>query len=320
MIFSKVITTGSALPKKILTNNDLAELVDTSDEWITTRTGIKQRHIAEEGLQTSDLATSALQNALDSSGVKPTELDGIIISTTTPDMVFPATAVKVQKNIGTRQGFAFDIQAVCSGFLYALQIADSFILQGKVKKIAVIGADIMSKIVDWQDRNTCVLFGDGAGAVILEATEGKVNKGILATEIFSDGALMDVLTASGGLFDKENNQKIVMNGREVFKNAVARMGESIEKIINDNGKNIADIDFLLLHQANYRIIKAVAERLSIDKNKVLSSVHHHANTSAASIPLCLDEYMQKQLLSAGSLVVSAAAGAGFTWGAALFYI
>ena len=319
MIFSTIIATGTALPKKILTNHDLEKLVDTSDKWIVSRTGIKQRHIAEQE-KTSDLATIALQRALNAGQIKATELDGIIVATTTPDIVFPATAVKVQKNLGIREGFAFDIQAACSGFIYALQIADTFILQNKVKKIAVIGADIMSKIVDWQDRNTCVLFGDGAGAVIIESNTGRINKGILVTEIFSNGELIDVLTVSGGLFDHQNEQKITMNGKEVFRNAVIKMEESVKKIIAKGGKDIDDIDFLVLHQANFRIINAVAERLHIRQNKVLSSVNHHGNTSAASIPLCLDKYIQNKLIPSGSLVASAAAGAGFTWGAALFYI
>lgn len=320
MIFSKIVSTGSALPKKILTNDDLAKTVETTDEWISSRTGIKQRHIAESDLKTSDLATKALNNALNSASFANEKIDGIIVATTTPDMIFPATAVKVQKNLKIEHGFAFDIQAVCSGFLYALQIADSFILQGKVKNIAVIGADIMSKVIDWQDRNTCVLFGDGAGAVILSAAENDINKGVLATDIFSDGSLIDVLTASGGLFDDVKNKKIIMNGREVFKNAVTRMTQSITNIIEKSDKKIDDIDYLLLHQANFRIIKAVADKLGIDKSKILSSVKNHANTSAASIPLCLDDYIKSQRLKPGSLIVSAAAGAGFTWGAALFYL
>jgi 3-oxoacyl-[acyl-carrier-protein] synthase-3 len=318
MIYSKVICTGSYLPNKILTNHDLSNLLDTSDEWISSRTGIKLRHIAEEGVKTSDLATQALQNALNCNGTDV--LDGIIVATTTPDRIFPATAVKVQKNMGMAVGFSFDIQAVCSGFLYALQIADCFIKQGKYTRIAVIGADIMSKIIDWQDRNTCVLFGDGAGALVLEATHGSVNRGVIATEIYSDGSLFDALTVSGGLFDKGSKEKIIMNGREVFKKAVSKMGSSIQKLLKDCKKDVKDIDFLLLHQANYRIIKAVAEKLGISDDKTLLSVHHHANTSAASIPLCLDEHMRSGHVPEGSLIISAAAGGGFTWGAALFYV
>ena len=303
-----------------MSNSDIAKLVSTSDEWIVTRTGIKQRHIADRKTKTSDLGTSALKDAMSKCSMTANELDGIIVATSTPDMIFPATAVKIQKNIGMRPGFAFDIQAACSGFLYALQIADSFILQGKVQRIAVIGADIMSRIVNWKDKNTCVLFGDGAGALILNASHGIKNQGIISTEILSDGSLMNILTASGGLFNNDQGQNIHMNGQEVFRNAVRKMTQLTKSIINKNGKDIKEIDFLLLHQANQRIIKTVASMINIPDRKVLSSVQYHANTSSASIPLCLDHNISNGCLKQGDLIVSAAAGAGLTWSAALFHI
>lgn len=320
MIYSKIIATGSALPQTMITNDNLNKTLNISHEWITRRTGIKQRHIAVKNIKTSDLATLALHNALNKCLVKPNDLDGIILATTTPDRVFPSTAITVQNNIKMTSGFAFDVQAACSGFLYALQIADIFIRQQKYRKIAIIGADVMSKIVDWNDKNTCVLFGDGAGAIILGAIHNNKNQGILGTEIYSDGSFINILKVSEQMLGRSKQKKILMDGQEVFKNAIIKMKEAIIHLLNNHDKNIQDIDFLLLHQANSKIIKAVARKLGLNQKKILSSVQYHANTSAASIPLCLDEHLKKQSLVKGSLIITAAAGAGLTWGTALFYI
>ncbi len=317
MIFSKVIGIGSYLPEKISTNDDLSKIIDTSDEWITTRTGIKKRHIAEEDEHTSDLATQALQNALKDAEITENDLDTIIVATTTSDLIFPATAVKVQNNIGMKKGFAFDIQAVCSGFLYALQIADSFIKTQKTKRVAIVGAEVMSRIVDWSDRNTCVLFGDGAGAVILEQSEGQQNDGILDVALYSDGQYSDLLMVNGGVSKGNISNKIEMNGREVFRHAVTKMTDSIKRIVDKNDFNIQDLDWVLLHQANHRIIKSVAQKLGIEECKAISTVHEHANTSAASIPLALDRYVKNGKAKPGDLIALSAIGGGLTWGSAL---
>ncbi|RST66654.1 beta-ketoacyl-ACP synthase III [Candidatus Aquarickettsia rohweri] len=319
MTSSKIIGFGSYLPDNILTNNDLEKIVDTSDEWIQARTGIKKRHIAGKNQLTSDLATIAVKNALKKANISANNLDAIIIATTTPDLVFPATAVKVQNNIGMQSGFAFDVQAVCSGFLYALQIADSLIISNKANRVAVIGAETMSRIIDWQDRSTCVLFGDGAGAVILEKSEDKTN-GILDIELFSDGKYQDILIVNGGVSSGNLDKKITMNGREVFRYAVTKMPESIEYIITKNNLSITDIDWILLHQANQRIIKSVMERLNISTEKAVSTVANHANTSAASIPLALDQYVSKGKIKSGELIALSAVGGGLTWGSALIKI
>ena len=317
MIFSKIIGIGSYLPKKFFTNDDLAKITNTSDEWITTRTGIKKRHIASNNEYTSDLATYALQKALENAKMTGSDLNAIIVATTTPDLIFPATAVEVQNNIGMQQGFAFDIQAVCSGFLYALQIADSFIKTQVTKRVAVVGAEIMSRIVDWNDRNTCVLFGDGAGAVILEQCEEQQNKGILDINLYSDGQYANLLMVNGGISKGNMNNKIEMNGREVFRHAVTKMTDSIKDILNKNDFDIQNLDWILLHQANYRIIKSVAQKLQIEESKAISTVHEHANTSAASIPLALDSYVKKGKVKQGDLIALSAIGGGLTWGSAL---
>ena len=317
MIFSKVIGVGSYLPKKFSTNHDLAKIIDTSDEWISTRTGIKKRHIADEDEHTSDLATCALQRALESAGIHENDLDAIIVATTTPDLIFPATAVKVQYNIGMKGGFAFDIQAVCSGFLYALQIADSFIKRQVTKRVAIIGAEVMSRIVDWNDRNTCVLFGDGAGAVILEQCEEEQNRGILDIKLYSDGQYSNLLMVNGGGSKGNMSNKIEMNGREVFRHAVTKMTDSIKAIVDKNNFNIQHLDWLLLHQANHRIIKSIVQRLEIEEDKAISTVHEHANTSAASIPLALDKYIKNGKVKQGDLIALSAIGGGLTWGSAL---
>jgi 3-oxoacyl-[acyl-carrier-protein] synthase-3 len=317
MISSKIVGVGSYLPEKILTNNDLEQMLDTSDEWIQARTGIKKRHIADKNQKTSDLATIAVENALINANLNSNDLDALIVATTTPDLIFPATAVRVQNNIKMNSGFAFDIQAVCSGFLYALQLADSLIKSNKAKRVAIIGAETMSRIIDWTDRSTCVLFGDGAGSVILEKTESNEHQGIIDIELFSDGSLQDILAVSGGVSGGNLDKKIEMNGREVFRYAVTKMPESIKSIMNKNQVTLENLDWVLLHQANERITKAVVDKLGINIEKSVSTVSHHANTSAASIPLALDHYVSNGKVKTGDLIALAAVGGGLTWGSAL---
>lgn len=317
MNYSAVIGVGSYLPQKIVTNADLASLVDTTDEWIISRTGIKERHIADEGELTSDLGAKALIHALEYANLNAKDLDGIIVATATPDIIFPSTAVSVQQKVGMYSGFAFDISAVCSGFIYALSVADAMLKVGSYKRIAVVGAEVLSRIVDWKDRSTCVLFGDGAGAVILEA---KNHQGILGTEIHSDGSLIDILKVNGGAVKGNSDAKIEMNGREVFKNAVEKMSTSATSLLHNQKIKVSDIDWIITHQANYRIMQAVAQKLDIEESKVVSTVALHANTSAASIPLALDVSMRAGKVKKGDLVLMAAVGAGLTWGSALVKI
>lgn len=321
MISSKIIGIGSYLPHKILTNADLEKMLDTSDEWIKTRTGITKRHIAAKDQKTSDLATIAVENALKNADINSSDLDALILATTTPDLVFPATAVKVQNNIKMSKGFAFDVQAVCSGFLYALQLGDSLIKSNKAKRIAIIGAETMSRILNWDDRSTCILFGDGAGSVILEKTEyNNYQQGIIDIELFSDGRLQDILSVNGGVSSGNLEGKIGMNGREVFRHAVTKMPESIKSIINKNQLTLQNLDWVLLHQANERITKAVVDKLNISIEKAVSTVPYHANTSAASIPLALDHYISINKIKARDLIALAAVGGGLTWGSALLRI
>lgn len=310
---SKIIATGSYLPEKFLTNSDLEKIVDTNDEWIVERTGIKKRHIAEQDQLTSDIAVIAAKNAIEKSGLKPEEIEMIILATTTPDLTFPSTATTVQAKLGVKSGFAFDIQAVCSGFVYAISTADSFIKSGQVKNALVIGADILSRIVDWQDRNTCVLFGDGAGAVILQATEEE-NSGILSFNLHSDGSLNDILKTDGGVSFNQKSGVILMSGREVFKHAVEKMSKSVLNALEKASLKVSDIDLLIPHQANARILSAVADRLNLEKDKVIVTVQDHANTSAASIPLALDFANSQNKIRKGDIIVLEALGGGLTWG------
>ncbi len=332
-IHSAIVATGSYLPAKIVTNDELARTVDTSDEWIFERTGIKQRHIAAAGELTSDLAFRAacaafanLAEMQNSSQKKPAELDGasanhkisaediqlIIVATTTPDLTFPATATTVQAKLGAKNAFAFDIQAVCSGFVYALSVADNFIKSGQVKNALVIGAETLSRIVDWQDRNTCVLFGDGAGAVILQATTE--NCGIISSKLYSDGSLNDILKTTGGPSSNQLAGVINMAGKEVFKHAVDKMAKSVIDALQVAGLETKDIDLLVPHQANARILNSVASRLGLAEEKVIMTVANHANTSAASIPLALDYAQKNGKVKKGDLVVLEALGGGLTWG------
>ena len=310
---SRIIATGSYLPQKIVTNSDLVKTVETSNEWIIERTGIEQRHIAAEGEFTSDLAAAAAKRAIANSGLKAEEIEMIIVATTTPDLTFPATATTVQAKIGAKAAFAFDIQAVCSGFVFAITTADNFIKSGQVKNALVIGADKLSSIVDWQDRNTCVLFGDGAGAVILQATEEE-NRGIIASSLYSDGTLNDILKTSGGPSSNQKSGFIEMAGKEVFKHAVDKMVKSVIATLTKAGLTTKDIDLLVPHQANLRILNAVATRLELPEEKVIVTVQKHANTSAASIPLALDHANSQKKIKDGDILVLEALGGGLTWG------
>jgi 3-oxoacyl-[acyl-carrier-protein] synthase-3 len=310
---SKIISTGSYLPKKFLTNYDLEKTVDTTDSWIFERTGIKKRHLAAENELTSDIAFEAAKRALENSGLKAEEIDMIILATTTPDLTFPATATKVQAKLNANSAFAFDIQAVCSGFIFAMATADNFIKSGQVKNALVIGADVLSRIVDWKDRNTCVLFGDGAGAVVLQATTEE-SSGIISSDLHSDGSLNDILKTSGGPSSNQKSGFIEMAGKEVFKHAVDKMSKSVIAALKKANLKVSDIDLLVPHQANARILSAVANRLELSEEKIILTVENHANTSAASIPLALDYAVKNNRVKKGDLVVLEALGGGLTWG------
>ena len=312
---SRIIGTGSYLPENVVTNDDLAKRVETSDEWIRTRTGIRERRIAAEGQMTSDLAYAAALKAMESAGITADELDLIVIGTTTPDRTFPATAVRVQAMLGMDRGMAFDVQAVCSGFIFALSTADNFIRSGQVRTALVIGAETMSRILDWEDRATCVLFGDGAGAVVLRAEEG--DKGILSTHLHSDGRLEDLLYVDGGPSSTGTTGCLRMEGKEVFKHAVTNLAAVVGEALDANGYTPEDLDWLVPHQANERILNGTARKLKMTADHVVVTVDRHANTSAASIPLALDEAVRDGRIKDGQLVLMEAMGGGFTWGAAL---
>ena len=313
--------TGSWLPEKILTNDDLSKIVDTSDEWIRTRTGIRQRHIAAEGELTSDLATRAAERALEAADRDASDIDMVLVATSTPDNTFPATATTVQANLGiTHGGPAFDLQAVCSGFVYALATADSFIRSGAADRVLVIGAETFSRILDWNDRGTCVLFGDGAGAVVLEAGEGTgdiSDRGILSTRIHADGRQKDLLYVDGGPSSTQTVGHLRMKGREVFRHAVVRIAEVMGEVMKETGIGPDDIALFVPHQANIRILEGTAKKIGLDPDKVYITVDRHGNTSAASIPLALDEAVRKGRVGEGDLVLMEAMGGGFTWGASL---
>lgn len=323
-INSIILSTGSFLPSKILTNADLEKMVDTSDEWITQRSGIKQRHIAGDNETTGDMAIKAAKNALDESGLKPEDIDGVIVATTTPDRIFPSVAVKVQAELGIKVGLAFDVQAVCTGFVYALSVADNFIKLGQAKNILVIGAEKMSSLVDWTDRATCVLFADGAGAVILQAKENDktqenklAGQGIHSTHLYANGKQRDMLQTSGGVSTTGENGKIEMQGRDVFKYAVSYMADVVGEVLDRNNITAEDIDWLVPHQANIRIIESTAKKLNMGMDQVAVTVDHHGNTSAASIPLALDEAVRSGKIKRGQMLLIEAMGGGLTWGAAL---
>lgn len=320
MIRSKIVGIGSYLPPRVLTNSDLEKMVDTSDAWITERTGIKSRHIAADNEYTSDLAVRAALKALENAGMAAEDLDMIILATTTPDETLPATATKVQKALEMTHGFAFDIQAVCSGFMFALATADNYIRAGSVRRVLVIGAETLSKIVDWTDRNTCVLFGDGAGAVILEASEGNgtsKDTGVLATALRSDGTYHDLLKTTGGPSTTGMAGHIYMEGREVFRHAVTNLADIARRVMVDAGVESQDIDCLVPHQANSRIIEGTAKKLSMPMQKVVLSLPTHGNTSAASIPLALDFGVKSGQIKKGDLLLLESMGGGFTWAGSL---
>ncbi len=316
---SLVLGSGSYLPERIVDNNELSKKVDTSDEWIRSRSGIRQRHMAAEGELTSDLALAAARAALDHAGVSVAELDMIVLATTTPDETFPATAVRVQYELGMKRGAAFDIQAVCSGFIYALSVADNMIKGGQAETILVIGADTMTRILDWQDRATCVLFGDGAGAVVIRAAtdEDHGDRGILSTHLHSDGRYHDCLYADGGPSSTGNVGFLRMQGKEVFRHAVVNLAGVVVETMQANGLSIADLDWLVPHQANKRILDGTARKLKLPLEKIVVTVDAHANTSAASIPLALDQAVADGRIRPGHLVLMEAMGGGFTWGSAL---
>ncbi|MDR6291241.1 MULTISPECIES: beta-ketoacyl-ACP synthase III [Inquilinus] len=317
---ARIIGCGSALPVREVTNAELARTVDTSDEWIVQRTGISVRHIAAPDEKTSDLALAAARKALAMAKVEGSDLDLIVLATTTPDQTFPATAVRVQAALGMTRGAAFDVQAVCSGFVYALAMADNMIRLGQARTALVIGAETFSRLLDWTDRGTCVLFGDGAGAVVLRAVEGggtTDDPGILSTHLHSDGRHEDKLYVDGGPSSTGTVGHVRMEGREVFKHAVTNLAEVVEEALSANGLTPEDIDWLVPHQANKRIIDATARKLDLPMEKVVLTVHKHANTSAASIPLALAEAVSDGRIKPGDLVLLEAMGGGLTWGAAL---
>ncbi len=316
MTNSRIIATGSYLPKKILTNSELERLVSTTDEWITERTGIKTRHIADDGELTSDLAAKAVLDLSRNYNLKIDEVEMIILATTTPDLTFPSTATIVQSKIGAKNAFAFDVQAVCSGFVYALATADAFIKSKQVKNALVICAETLSRIVDWTDRNTCVLFGDGAGAVLLQATEEE-NRGIIASDLHSDGDLCNILKTSGGISFNQKAGFIEMAGKEVFRHAVDKMSKSVLSCLEKAGLSINDVNLLIPHQANTRILDAVATRLNLPQEKVIITVRDHANTSAASIPLAMDYANKLGRIKDHDVVVLEALGGGLTWGSVI---
>ncbi|MEL6738476.1 MAG: beta-ketoacyl-ACP synthase III [Pseudomonadota bacterium] len=318
---ARILGTGSCLPKTVVTNDQLAERVDTSDEWIIARTGIRQRHIAGVGETTGTLATNAARAALLDAGIEPADIDLIIIATATPDNTFPATATKVQNALGCNGGIAFDVAAVCSGFLYALATADSLLRTGAAKRALVIGAETFSRILDWEDRTTCVLFGDGAGAVVLEAPgqadEAQSRAGIIATRLHADGALHDLLYVDGGPSTTQTVGHVRMKGREVFRHAVVNLAEVLGEVLEDADVLADEIDWVVPHQANQRILDATAKKLGIPAEKVVVTVDRHANTSAASVPLALDVARRDGRIKEGDLVMLEAMGGGFTWGASL---
>lgn len=320
-IRSVIMGVGQALPKTLVSNEDLAKRgVDTSDEWITQRTGIRQRYVAMPEEKTSDFATAAAKAALAHAGMPIETVDAIILATTTPDETFPSTATMVQARLGMVRGFAFDVQAVCSGFIYALSIADQMIRGGMVRTVLVIGAETMTKLLDWNDRSTCVLFGDGAGAVLLQAVAGEggiADRGIHSTHLFSDGRQHDMLYVNGGPSSTGSVGVIKMQGREVFRHAVDHMASVVLETLAAHQLNPSQIDWLVPHQANLRILQATAEKLELPMEKVVVTVDRHGNTSAASIPLALATAVADGRIKKGQLVVLEALGGGFTWGAVL---
>jgi 3-oxoacyl-[acyl-carrier-protein] synthase-3 len=315
-IFSRIAGTGSYLPPKVMTNADFAERLDTSDEWIRTRTGIVQRHIAEPDQASSDLALEASRRALDAAGVKADQVDLIIVGTSTPDFIFPSTACLLQAKLGAKGGAAFDVQAVCSGFVYALATADAFLKNGMCKTALVVGAEVFSRILDWNDRGTCVLFGDGAGAVVLVAGD---RPGVHASRLRADGSQSGMLCVPGNVSRGAvlGSPFLRMDGQGVFKFAVRVLEESARETVEAAGMKLEDVDWLIPHQANVRILEATAKRLGLPREKLVVTVDHHGNTSAASVPLALDEFVRAHRIKPGDRVLLQGVGGGFTWGSSL---
>ena len=324
LIRSEIIGHGHFLPAKVLTNDDMAKIVETSDEWIKTRTGIESRHIAADNEYTSDLAMAAAQMALKTANITAQDLDVVIVATVTPDNTTPAVAAKISGKMGVKSGTpAFDISAACSGFVYAVTMADNMIRLGQVKTALIVCAETLSKITDWSDRNTCVLFGDGAGAVVLRATEGQgtsADTGILATKIYADGTQYDNLLSNGGVSTTQTAGHLWMNGKEVFKHAINSLAQAAEEVMAMGNVQAEELDWLIPHQANIRIITGVGQKLGLPDEKVVVTIDHQANTSAATIPLALSEYMEAGKIKKGDLAVFNAMGAGFTWGGILVRI
>lgn len=318
-IYSRIIGTGGYLPEKILTNSDLEKMVETSDEWIRERTGIQQRHIAAEGQTTCDLAEEASKRAIEAAGIDANSIDLIVVATTTPDKIFPSTACLLQQRLNIKGCPAFDVQAVCSGFVYALSVADQFVKTGMAKRALVVGAETLSRITDWSDRNTCVLFGDGSGAVVIEASE---KPGILSTHIHADGQYEELLHVPSGVSklpsaDTVAERSMQMKGNEVFKVAVNTLSRIAKETLEANGIEKEDIDWLVPHQANLRIIMGTAKKLKLTEEQTVITVDKHANTSSASVPLALDEAIRDGRIQRGQTILLEAFGGGFTWGSAL---
>ena len=318
--YARIAGTGSYLPEKVLTNDDLAKFVDTSDEWIVSRTGIRERHVAADGETTGDLAYRAAVRAMEAAGVEASDLDLIVLGTTTPDLVFPSTACLLQHRLGANGCPAFDVNAACSGFIYALSVADKFIRSGAVKTALVVGAETLTRMLDWNDRSTCVLFGDGAGAVVLKAD---TESGILSTHLHADGGKKELLWNPVGVSvgfkpgEHKAGVKVLMTGNEVFKHAVKALDAVVEETLEANGLDRHGIDWLIPHQANLRIIEATAKRLEMPMDRVVVTVDRHGNTSSGSVPLALDEAVRSGRIERGQLVLLEAFGGGFTWGSAL---
>jgi 3-oxoacyl-[acyl-carrier-protein] synthase-3 len=316
---AKITGIGSYLPAEVVSNDDLSKILDTSDEWITTRSGIKQRHRAAEGEATSDIALQAAQDALRVAGITAQDIDLIIVSTTTPDLTFPATAALVQKKLGIHHGAAFDVQAVCSGFVYGLSVASAMVEAGQAQRVLLIGAETMTRLLDWEDRATAVLFGDGGGAVVLEATEidSPDAPHIVGSYLRSDGNLTDLLYVDGGPSTTGTTGKLRMQGREVYRHAVGNIAEAIESLLQKHDLSVDDIDWFVPHQANKRIIDGVAKKIGLPPEKTVVTVQNHANTSAASIPLALHDLVKSGRLTSGDVIMLEAMGGGLTWGANL---
>jgi len=313
---SYILGCGGYVPKKILTNNDLSKKLNTTDEWIKTRTGINQRHIADKKQLNSDLGLEAAKKAIINSKIKISDIDLIIVATSTPDHTFPSTAARIQGKLGIKKGFAFDIQAACSGFIYAMSVADNFLSNNQASNALVIGSEIFSRILDWNDRSTCVLFGDGAGAIVLSKKKN-MNSGIISTELYSDGRFYDLLYVDGGVASNQKAGHIKMKGKEVFKHAVKKMVSSIKFNLKKNKLKKEDIDWIILHQANKRIMDMSAIKLGVSQNKVLVTVDQYANTSTASIPLTLDYALTNNIIKRGEIIVFEAIGGGLTWGCSI---